>query len=158
MPDAPLAGGDPTRCHGVLIGDRVLFPGLTRPEAEAACAWLAPVDATDRGLALAEVALPVVLTDGAGPHLLDSTGTLVLVLGPHPHIGGACVAMGAPSPRHAVGVVRALGDGGWMWLARAEVDEEMRIAALDGADGAVDGEALHGWAREWAGDIPSLGP
>jgi hypothetical protein len=157
VPDAPLAAGDPTRCHAVSADGQVLLPGLTRPEAEAACGWLQPVPVPDRALALAEVALPVVLTDGAGPHLLDAPGTLVLVLGPHPHIDGAHVAMGAPSPRQAVGVVRELGGGGWIWLARAEADDAGRVAALDGADSAVDGDALRAWARTWAGAFPTLG-
>ena len=37
---APLAAGDPTRCHAVTTDGRVLLPGLTRPGAEAACGWL----------------------------------------------------------------------------------------------------------------------
>ena len=102
-PDAPLGGGDPTRRHAVRADGRALMPGLTRPEAEDAREWLAVVPAPDRPLALAEVALPVLLTDGAGPHLLGADGALVLVLGPHPWLQGARVAMGAPSPRHAVG-------------------------------------------------------
>jgi hypothetical protein len=139
-----------------MADGRVLLPGLTRPEADAACGWLEPVPVPDRALALAEVTLPVVLTDGAGPHLLDAPGTLVLVLGPHPHIAGAHVAMGAPSPRHAVGVVRALGGGGWIWLARAEADDARRISALDDVDGAADGDALRAWATTWAGAISTL--
>lgn len=155
--DALLAAGDPTRGHAVSDDGRLLLPGLTRPEAEAACVWLATVDPRNRPLVLAEVALPVVLTEGAGPHLLDAPGTLVLVLGPQPHIAGAHVAMGAPSPRYAVGVVREIGGGGWLWLARAEVAEADRVAALDGADGSVGDDALRAWAREWAAAIPTLG-
>ena len=156
MPDAPMAAGDPTRVHAVQADGRALMPGLTRPEAEAACGWLAQIDARDRPSCLAEVALPVVLSDGAGPHLLDAPGTLVRVLGPHPHMDGAHVAMGEPSPRHAVGVVQPLDGGGWAWLARAEVDDVDRIVALDGADGARDADALRAWARTWAGTIPTL--
>ena len=40
----------------------VLLPGLTRPEADEACRWLGAMAGDDRPLALAEVALPVVLT------------------------------------------------------------------------------------------------
>ena len=155
--DAPLGGGDPTRRHALQVGGRTLLPGLTRPEAEAAAAWLEAVPDADRGLALAEVALPVLLTDGAGPHLLDADGALVLVLGAHPCLVGMSMAMGAPAPLHAVGVVRPLADGGWMWRARAEVPDAGRVAALDALDAVADDAGLAAWAREWAGAIPTLG-
>lgn len=157
MPDAPMAAGDPTRVHAVRADGRVLMPGLTRPEAQGACEWLRHVPAHDRWLALAEVVLPVVLTDGAGPHLLDADGGLVLALAPHPSIAGARVAMGAPSPLHAVGLVRPVGDGGWSWLARAEVDDAGRVAALDALDAVVDAEGIAAWAAMRAGAVPSLG-
>ncbi|MGA0068433.1 MAG: hypothetical protein ACO3PB_03090 [Miltoncostaeaceae bacterium] len=155
-PDAPLGGGDPTRRHAVRDGARVLMPGLTAPEAEAAAGWLAGIPEPDRALVLSEVTLPVLLTDGAGPHLLDADGSLVLVLGRHPRIEGVHVAMGAPAPRHAVGAVRRRAGGGWIWLARAEVPEAGRVAALDGVDAAPDRAALAAWAGEWAGAIPTL--
>lgn len=157
MPDAPMAAGDPTRVHAVRADGRVLMPGLTRPEAQGACAWLRDVPVPDRWLALAEVALPVVLTDGAGPHLLDADGGLVLVLAPHPSIAAAHVAMGAPSPLHAVGAVRRVGEGGWMWMARAQVDDAGRVAALDALDAVTDPEGLAGWAAMRAGAVPSVG-
>lgn len=156
-PDAPMAAGDPTRVHALRAADRVLMPGLTRPEAQAACAWLDRVPPPDRPLALAEVALPVVLTDGAGPHLLDADGGLVLALGPHPAIAGARVAMGAASPLHAVGLVRPLGNGGWIWLVRAHVEDAGRVAALDELDGLPDADAIAAWAAVRAGAVPSLG-
>ncbi len=152
-----MAAGDPTRVHGVRAGERVLMPGLTRPEAEAACGWLARVHPGDRSLALAEVALPVVLSDGAGPHLLDAGGALVLALGPHPSLPGARMAMGAAPPRYVVGLVRAIGDGGWIWVARAEVDEADRVAALDELDAVEDRTALSSWAAVRAGVIPIVG-
>ena len=155
-PDAPLGGGDPTRRHAVRAAGRVLMPGLTRPEAEAAAQWLRDVPGPDQLLALAEIALPVLLSDGAGPHLLDSDGGLVLVLGAHPHLAAAGVAMGAPSPRHAVGVVRALPAGGWIWLARAEVPEAQRVPALDALDAVGDAAGLAAWADAWAGAIPTI--
>lgn len=152
-----MAAGDPTRVHAVRADGRVLMPGLTRPEAQGACAWLRDVPAPDRWLALAEVTLPVVLTDGAGPHLLDADGGLVLVLAPHPCIAAAHVAMGAPSPLHAVGVVRRVGEGGWIWLARAQVDDAARVTALDALDAVTGTEGLAGWAAMRAGAVPSLG-
>jgi hypothetical protein len=157
-PDAPMAAGDPTRVHAVRSDDRVLLPGLTRPEAEAACEWLRHVPPGDRPLALAEVTLPVVLTDGAGPHLLDADGGLVLALAPHPSLAGARVAMGAPSPRHAVGLVRPLPGGGWLWMARVEVDEADRVPALDALDAVTDAHGAEAWAAVRAGAVPSLWP
>lgn len=156
-PDAPLGAGDPTRRHAVRFEGRALMPGLTRPEADAAAQWLRAVPGPDRALALAEVSLPVVLSDGAGPHLLDADGALVLVLAEHPRLAGASVAMGAPSPLHAVGVVRPLPGGGWIWLARAQVPDARRVAALDALDAVGDGSGLAAWADEWAGAIPTIG-
>jgi hypothetical protein len=156
-PDAPLGGGDPTRRHALRVGGVQLLPGLTRAEAERAAAWMPSVPAPDQPLALAEVALPVLLTDGAGPHLLDAGGALVLVLGAHPRLHDAHVAMGAPSPLHAVGAVRPLPAGGWIWLARAQVPDDQRVAALDGLDAVADATGLGAWAAEWAGVIPTLG-
>jgi hypothetical protein len=65
--------------------------------------------------------------------------------------------MGAPSPRHAVGLVRPLGDGGWLWLARAEVDDAARVPALDALDAAGDARAVAEWVAVRAGAIPSVG-
>jgi hypothetical protein len=163
---APLAGGDPTRCHAIRADGRELLPGLTRPEADAAAGWLSHMPNADRCLVLVEVTLPVVLSDGAGPHLLDGSGALVLALGPHPHIAGARVAMGAAppgppaaprAPSHVVGVVAPQPAGGWLWLARAEVAEHERVAALDGADQATGPPDLRRWADTWAGAVPTLG-
>lgn len=156
-PDAPLGGGDPTRRHALRAGDLELLPGLTRSEAESAAAWMQSVPAPDRHLALAEVALPVLLTDGAGPHLLGADGALVLVLGAHPRLQGTHVAMGAPSPLHAVGAVRPLSAGGWIWLAGALVPDAQRVAALDGLEAVADATGLRAWAGEWAGAIPTMG-
>ncbi len=154
-PGAALGASDPTRRYAVREGDRVLLPGLTRSEAEAACTWLAALDPVDHPLALAQVVLPVVLTDGAGPYLVDASGALVLALGPHPGIAGANVAMGARVPGHAVGLVRRIGPAGWAWLARAEVGEADRVVALDALHALSDLGGLVGWATEWAGITPA---
>ena len=39
-----------------------------------------------------------------------------------------------------------------------EADDAGRVAALDGADSAADGDALRAWARTCAGAFPTLGP
>ena len=154
-PNAPLASGDPTRRHGVDVGGTVMFPGLTRPEAEAAAQWLGDVPSPRQ--ALLPVEIGVVLSDGAGPHLLDADGALVLVLGRHSHVDGAYVAMGAPSPLHAVGAVADRGSH-WVWLARRDVPEPARVAALDALDGCVDAAALAAWGTPGDATARTLSP
>lgn len=141
-PSAPLASGDPTRRHGVEMDGAVLFPGLTRPEADAVASWLGGVEAPAQVLVPVEIG--VVLSDGAGPHLLDPAGALVLVLGPHSHIAGAYVAMGSPSPLHAIGAVEDHGTH-WEWRARRDVPEPDRVRALDSLDACPDTDALAKW-------------
>ena len=68
------------------------------------------------------------------------------------------VAMGQSGSRYPVGIVRAVGHGGWAWLVRGEVAEARRVAALDGLDALRDGSALRAWATEWAGAISTLAP
>jgi hypothetical protein len=154
---APLGGGDPTRRWGVRCADGVVrWPGLTRPEA------VALVDALEgRDVVLADVLvqveLDVVLSDGAGPYLVDADGLLVLVVGPHPAADGDHVAIGQPGPQRArIGAVRRTGfAGGWVWIVRAEVPGPARITALDALAAAGDQAALRGWAdRAKSSGIP----
>ena len=154
-PSAPLASGDPTRRYGVEHGGTVLFPGLTRPEADAVAGWLGDVEMPQR--ALVPVEIGVVLSDGAGPHLLDAAGTLVLVLGPHAHVADARVAMGAPSPLHAVGAVAERGTH-WMWITRRDVPEAGRVAALDALDACGDADALIAWGASGGSSPRTLAP
>jgi hypothetical protein len=148
---AALGSSDPTRRWALRFPDgAVRFAGVTRTEGFAAARALA--GEPDPGRALVRVALPVVLSDGAGPHLVDAEGRLVLALGPHPHVAGASVAMGEAAPGHAVGLVEPAGDGGlWRWVARASVPPERRVAALDAIDGAGDRAAAARWEREHGG-------
>jgi hypothetical protein len=145
-PDAPAGASDPTRRWALRMGDGLeRFPGLTRGEAAAAGPSLQALgpDGWDHGLA--EIVLPVVLSEGAGPYLLDADGRITLVLGPHPAIAQAHVAMGHPGPGHRIGLV-ARADAAWRWLVRAEVEPAGRVAALDALDacpGLPD-------ARRWA--------
>ena len=153
---APMSGGDPSRVHGVDDGTRVLLPGLTRPEAEAACGWLAALDASDLPLALAEVVLPVVLTGGAGPYLLDADGALMLALAEHPAVPDARVVMGAIPGGSAVGAARPVSGFGWAWLVRARVDDADRVRALDELDDARTSADLRQWADRWGGYASTL--
>ena len=152
---APLASGDPTRRFGIEMDGTVVFPGLTRPEAESVAGWLGDVEHPHRMLIPVEIG--VVLSDGAGPHLLDATGVLVLVLGAQSHIDGAMVAMGAPNPHQAIGGVTLRG-AHWMWLARRDVPEASRVMALDELDACSDVAGLAAW--EAAGNVlpRTLGP
>lgn len=156
--DAPMAGGDPTRRYAVAVDGRPLMPGLTRDEAERACEWLAGLDPADHPLALVQVALPVVLTDGAGPHLLDAEGRLVLVLAAHSALPDARMAMGQAASGYLVGLVRPRAGGGWAWIARAAVNDAERVAVLDDLDAVADWPGARAWARRWAGAISTLAP
>jgi hypothetical protein len=142
---AALGAPDPTRRWALRFPDgRVRFAGVTRVEGFAAAEALAGEPDPDR--ALVQVSLPVVLSDGAGPHLVDAAGRLVLALGPHPRIAGAAVAMGEAAPAHAVGLVERAGDGPlWRWVARSDVEPGERVAALDAIDAAPDREAARRW-------------
>jgi hypothetical protein len=151
-PDAPAGLSDATRRWALAFPDGALrFAGITREEAAAVQAALAggPPGRWDR--ALVEVVLPVIVSDGAGPYLLDATGRITLALGAHGALPGLRVAMGEPRPRHRVGLVRPTGEARvWEWAWDAEVDPEMRVAALDALDGVADAEGADGWQRrEW---------
>jgi hypothetical protein len=147
-PDAGLGRADPTRRWAIAFPDgSTRFAGLTRPEAEAALGWLAAGSVREADIALVAVALPVVLSDGAGPHLLDARGRLVLALGPHPAIAGASIAMGPAEPAHPIGLVRPDPSGGWRWIVRAEVAPEDRVDALDRLHEVDDERAARAWAQ-----------
>jgi len=148
---AALASSDPTRRWALRFpGGRDRFAGVTRIEGFAVAEALAGEADPDR--ILVQVTLPVVLSDGAGPHLLDTDGRLVLALGAHPHIAGASVAMGEAAPAHAIGLVERAGDGPlWRWVARARVAPADRVTALDALDAAADRAAAERWERERPG-------
>lgn len=148
-PRAPAGAGDPSRRWALAFADGAdRFAGVTRPEGEAAAAVLARTPPGRWDAALVEVVLAVVLSDGAGPYLIDAAGRITLVLAPHPALEGAHVAMGEPAPDHRIGLVRRLPGGPvWEWIVRADVPPERRVAALDGLD-AVTGPAGAGeWER-----------
>lgn len=145
-PDAPAGGADPTRRWALAFSDgRERFPGIARTEADLLLA-APPAPAGEWDGLLVRVALPVVLSDGAGPHLLDAGGRLVLALGAHPRLPGASLAMGEARPDHRVGLVAPVGDGGlWRWLADDVVASAGRVAALDALDALGPGDDLRGW-------------
>jgi hypothetical protein len=160
VPDAALGGTDTTRRWGIADDEgRVRWAGLTRPEAEAACGGLDGLPAVDLGDVLVRVELGVVLSDGAGPYLVDTDGVLVLVLGPHRASRDAHIAMGQPTPGAVrIGAVRDRAAAGtWRWMAQAEVAAERRDAALDGLDAAATRADLAEWADRWGGRASPTG-
>lgn len=146
-PRAPLARGDVTRRWGLAAGvsSEPLFPGLTRPEADR---YATREELGGAGPeTLVAVVLDAVLSDGAGPHLLDRDGELSIALGPHPLMDGLRVAMAQTSDgRRAVGVVSDDGDGLWSWRARVVVPQPEAVGHLDALAEVADGEGLVRWA------------
>ncbi len=154
-PRAPIASGDVSRRWALAAPDGVArFAGVTRPEGQAAAAAMADIDPGRWDRLLVQVTLAVVLSDGAGPYLLDARGRLTLVLGPHRGISHAHVTMGDAVPLHAIGLTRRLADGPvWEWVARADVPPAGPAEALDALDELTDS----GGAGEWEGSLPGVG-
>lgn len=154
-PGAPLGVADVTRRYALAFSDRTTrFPGLTRPEGQSAAAVLAGVPPSDWSALLVVVVLPVLLSDGAGPHLLDSAGRLVLAVGPHPGFDGARIAMASLDPADVggattVGVARPVAGPVWTWQARAAVPPERRVASLDELDAVKTASGLSAWQARW---------
>jgi hypothetical protein len=161
VPAAPLGAADATRRWGVLCDDGdVRWPGMTRVEAEDACPALAGGGPDQWGATLIRVELGVVLSDGAGPYLVDADGVLVLVLDRHSHIADGHLAMGQRDEARArIGLVSDRGaHGAWRWLARADVDVAAMVAVLDQLADADTEEAIVRWQddRGSAADLPRL--
>lgn len=151
-PRAPAGAADATRRWALAApGGRPRFAGVSRTEGAAAVPVLAALPDAEREAALVQIALPLVVSDGAGPYLLDADGRITLVLAPHPALAGAYVAMGAPAPAHRLGVVERLVPPVWRWIARAEIDPSARVAALDALDACADPAAARRWAVEASG-------
>jgi hypothetical protein len=148
-PRAPAGSGDPSRRWALAFADGAeRFPGITRPEGDAAAAGLAAMHPDGWDAALVEVVLAVVLSDGAGPYLIDAVGRITLVLAAHPALPGVHLAMGEPVPDHRIGLVRRRpGVPVWEWIARAEVSPAARVAALDALDAITDPAGAGEWER-----------
>ena len=145
-PSAPAGSSDPSRRWALATpGGAELFPGVTPVEGRAAAPVLAGMAAERWGTALVAVTLPVVLSEGAGPYLLDAGGRITLVLAPHPALAGAHVAMGEPAPEHRIGLVRPVEGPVWEWTVCAEVAPGRRVEALDALDAAADEAAAARW-------------
>lgn len=144
---APAGAADPTRRHSLLFPDgRARFAGIAPDEADDVIPALRGHPPADWDRLLVEVALPVVLSDGAGPYLLDDDGRVTLAIAAHPHVAEARIAMGAPSPGHRIGAVRRTGGTRlWEWIADAVVSPARRVDALDGVDRAADAADLERW-------------
>lgn len=149
VPDAPLGRADATRRWGLRVpGGAVVFAGLARPEAERLADVAGQGGAPLPQLAVA-VELPVVLSDGAGPHLLCADGSLALALGAHPHLPDVRVAMGEPRPAHRIGLVAPVSDEVWRWRFAALVDPADRVTALDDLAEAADEPGLAAWGSRF---------
>lgn len=150
-PRAPIASGDVSRRWALASPDGVArFAGVTRPEGQAAAAAMAGIEPGRWDRLLVQVTLAVVLSDGAGPYLLDARGRLTLVLGLHRGISHAHVTMGDAAPLHAIGLTRRLDDGPvWEWIARADVPPAGVAAALDALDELIDSRGAREWERRY---------
>jgi hypothetical protein len=147
-PDAVLGHSDDTRRWAVRDGQGAArFPGLTRLEARAALEGL-PTGAWQA--CLVAVALPVLLSDGAGPHLLDADGNLVLALADHPHLEALKLALGPTGAKEQVGLVASEADGVWRWKVRSVIDPSHRVGALETLERLQDSTGFDGWLREVA--------
>ena len=154
-PAAPAGSSDPTRRWALAFPDGVTrFAGVARPEGEAAAPELGRLAPPRWDAALVEVALPVILAEGAGPCMLDAAGRIALALAPHPAIADALLAMGEPAPAHRIGLVRRRAGRVWEWLVDAPVAPEARVPELDRLDAAADLDDARRWqerARRGAG-------
>jgi len=150
-PRAPAGSADPSRRWALAFPDGIeRFAGITRPEGDAAAPALGEMAPGGWERALVEVVLAVVLSEGAGPYMLDASGRITLVLGPHPRVAGAHLAMGEPAPAHRIGLVRRRDDGPvWEWTARSDVAPARRVEALDELDTAADAGEAGAWERRW---------
>lgn len=148
-PRAPAGSGDPSRRWTLAFPDGLgRFAGVTRLEARAATPALDALGPDGWDDALVEVTLAVVVSEGAGPYMIDALGRITLVLGPHPALAAAHLAMGEPAPDHRVGLVRARADGPvWEWIARSDVPADGRVAALDELVAVTDLAGVLRWAR-----------
>lgn len=154
VPDAggTLGGADATRRYALdLPGVGCRFGGVTRPEGARAAEALAALSIGDPNDMLVEIALPVVMTDGAGPYLVDAAGALVLAVGAHPHLGGACIAMSGSGPASGctVGLIEPVRLPLWGWQARCVVDHSARVACLDALDEVPSASAVGIWVDAW---------
>jgi hypothetical protein len=148
-PAAPAGSGDPTRRWALDFPDGVTrFPGIARTEAQAVVPELERMDPDEWDGALVEVSLPALLSEGAGPHLLDADGRITLALGPHPALAPDLVAMGEPGPAHRIGLVRRVAGRLWHWTVEAEVMPARRVEELGRLDAAADVEAAVRWQDE----------
>jgi hypothetical protein len=146
---APAGSGDPTRRWALAFPDgAVRFPGIARTEAEGVIPALSRTAPADWDLCLVEVGLPVLLSEGAGPYMLDAAGRITLALGPHPALAGQRVAMGEPAPGHRIGLVGRVEGRLWRWSVEAEVAPQRRADALGRLDAAPDAEAARRWQDE----------
>ncbi|MFN8108654.1 MAG: hypothetical protein U0Y82_02240 [Thermoleophilia bacterium] len=152
-PDAPLGRTDPARRWALRRPDGSGgFAGITRTDAERVADSLAGQVLGPWDGLLVPTTLPVVLSDGAGPYLVDAEGVLVLCLGSHPGAEPLSMAVGQPAPGTSrVGLVRLDGRDPARWVVRADVPDDRRVECLDALAAADDPEGLRRWALRFGG-------
>jgi hypothetical protein len=149
-PAATLGKTDATRRWALRFPDDIdRFAGITRVEADTALPVLETLETVDLARALVRIELGVVLSEGAGPYLVDAIGSLVLVVGGHDAAPDVSVAIGEARPGHDIGLVSPVGSGVWVWRAMVAIAPADRIAALDALAACADLAAARGWERAW---------
>lgn len=149
-PGAPAGARDATRRWVLAFPDgRRRFAGVNPVEGDRAATVLNGLVEVLWDRALVEIALPVVLSDGAGPYLLDADGRITLALGAHPARPDDRVAMGEAAPDHRIGLVQPAGGGVWRWVVDAVVAPADRALALGDLDAASTDADVDRWGRTY---------
>ena len=142
-----LGGSDHTRRWALQApGGPPRFAGVTRPEADGARGWLGALDDHDMDDVLVPVQLEVVMSDGAGPYMLDAAGNLILRVGDHPIIPGCSIAMGeVDTAMVRLGAVVDRRPEGFVWIASRTVSHASRVGELDRLAACSGSGDLHSW-------------
>ena len=156
VPDARLGASDVTRRWGMRRADgRIGWPGITAVEGDRAARGCDRCASSAFDNALVCIELGVVLSDGAGPYLVDVDGTLVLVLAQHPALSACHLAMSQYDDGHfRVGVVRDCAmNGWWRWEGFRDISADDQIVALDACHDLVTHQELITRAESPGSDV-----
>jgi len=156
VPDARLGASDVTRRWGMQRPDgRIGWPGITAVEGDRAARGCDSCASSTFDDALVCIDLGVVLSDGAGPYLLDADGVLVLIVAQHPALIACHIALGQyDDGRFRIGVVRDCAmNGWWRWEGYRDVSMDEQIAALDACHALASDQDLTRWADAPRSDV-----